>query len=368
MKIVIISSEFFPCMKPRGLRTTELAKELVRQGHDVSVYAMLGSYDYTEYSNATGIKINQLGVSRWGVKDCDGISHANFFRKVIVHFWGKYFWLPDRDLIRMVKNAISKEKNVDCLITIAKPHAIHYAASLSDLSAVACWIADCGDPFTLNPFSHYSTKFVEFEKLWSRKCDYITVPVQEAIHGYYPEFHPKIRVIPQGFNFDEVRLAAYRPHEQPTFAYIGTVYKGLRDPEAFLHYLSTKKEDFRFFVYGNSWHHFLPYKRVLGDRLQFGGKLSHNCLLTVISSMDFLININNSSNVQQPSKLIDYALSNRPFMSISSSFCEKERVLFEEFLCGDYSNRESFKNLDSYNIKNVAQNFVDLVRLKTARI
>ena len=364
MKIVIIASGFYPRMGPRGLRTTELAKELSRQGHDVTVYALLGSYDYQEYSKKTGVKVKQLGLSKWGKKDSDGKSHANIIRKAIVRYFGKRFWLPDSDLIPMVKRAIGHEKGADCLITIAKPHVIHYAAALSDLSEVKCWIADCGDPFTLNPFANYPSRFVEYEKLWSEKCDFITVPIQEAVQGYYPEFHQKIRVIPQGFNFDEVKLAAYTTRQQPTFAYVGAVYKGLRDPGAFLEYLSTVEKDFRFVIYGSSWNHFLPYKAKLGDKLQFGGKLSHNDMLTAISSMDFLININNNSGVQQPSKLIDYALSKRPFMSISSSFGEDEKNLFMEFLRGDYSRRETFEGLENFNIKTVAKKFTELAQSK----
>lgn len=364
MRYVIIASGFFPRMGPRGLRTTELAKELSRQGHDVTVYALLGSYDYQEYSKKTGVKVKQLGISKWGKKDSDGKSHANIIRKAIVRFCGKRFWLPDSDLIPMVRRAIGREKGVDCLITIAKPHVIHYAAALSDLSEVRCWIADCGDPFTLNPFANYPPRFVEYEKLWSEKCDYITVPIQEAIQGYYSEFHHKIRVIPQGFNFDDVRLATYMPHDMPTFAYVGAVYKGLRDPDAFLRNISKLEKDFRFIIYGNSWHHFLPYKEMLGEKLQFGGKLSHDDMLTAISSMDFLINLNNNSGVQQPSKLIDYALSKRPFMSISSSFGEDEKYLFMEFLHGDYSHQETFEGLENYNIKTVAKKFTELTQSK----
>lgn len=364
MKIVIIASVFYPRMSPRSLRTTELAKELSRQGHDVTVYALLGNYDYNKYSSKTGIKIKQLGISKWGAKNSDGVSHANIFRKIIVKYFGKRLWLPDCELIPMVKKAVSQEKNVDCLITIAVPHSINYAASLSDLSEVKCWIADCGDPFTLNPFGKYPAAFVEYEKQWCSMCDFITVPIKEALEGYYPEFHDKIRVIPQGFNFQDVHLAEYEPNSVPTFAYIGAVHKRLRDPSAFLNYLTTLKENFRFIIYGNSWSFFQPFKTKLGEKLVYGGRIPHDELIMKISSIDFLINIKNPSSIQQPSKLIDYALSQRPFMSISSDFDEKEKKVFLEFMKGDYSNKETFKNLDDYNISNVAKRFIDLAKSK----
>jgi len=246
------------------------------------------------------------------------------------------------------------------LITVTVPHSINYAASLSDLSEVKCWIADCGDPFTLNPFNTYPKRFVEYEKQWCEKCNFITVPVKDAIHGYYPEFHDKIRIIPQGFNFKDVKLADYIPHDVPTFAYIGAVYKGLRDPTSFLNYLSELKDDFRFVIYGNSWRKFQPFKEKLGKKLVFGGSFSHDEMLTKISSMDFLINIRNNSGVQQPSKLIDYELSKRPYMTISSSFDESEKVIFHEFMRRNYEHKDTPLEIENYNIVNVVGNFIKL--------
>lgn len=363
MKFLIISKGYYPMMGPRALRTTELSKELARRGHEVVVYSLTGKYDYNTYEVETGVKVKRLGVSKWGRKDCDGVSHANFIRKVIVHSVGNYLWLPDRELIPMVKKAIREEGKIDCLITIAIPHVLHYAASLSDLAQVGCWIADCGDPFTLNPFNKYPKYCVKYEKLWCKKCDFITIPLKEAINGYYPEFHDKIRIIPQGFNFDNVKLQDYKPHNIPTFAYTGAVYKGLRDPSVFLQYLSTLDEEFRFLIFGKSWAFFEPYKQTLGDKLQNMGSMPHDEMITAISGVDFLINIRNNSGVQQPSKLIDYALSKRPFMTITSSFDDNERIIFTEFIKGNYSKQDLLPNIDDYNIVNVTDRFLRLTNL-----
>lgn len=362
MKIVLISKGFYPRMGPRALRTTELAKELASRGHEVIVYSLLGDYDYNAFHTETRISVRQLGISKWGRKDSDGKSHANLFRKVIVHLWGKQLWLPDRELIPMVKQAIKKEGRIDCLITIAVPHVLHYAAAKSDLSRVKCWIADCGDPFTLNPFNNYPKYFVKYEKEWCRKCDFITIPIKEATKGYYPEFREKIRIIPQGFNFRGIKLQEYRPHSVPTFAYTGAVYKGLRDPSEFLKYLTTLESRFVFQIYGNSWSFFEPYKEQLGEKLQFMGSLSHDDMVTAISGVDFLINIKNNSGVQQPSKLIDYALSKRPFITITSSFDEDEKTIFMDFLHADYTRQDRLTNMGDYDIVSVVDKFLELVK------
>ena len=38
-KILIVTRAFYPTQSPRSFRATELAKELYRQGHDVTVMA-----------------------------------------------------------------------------------------------------------------------------------------------------------------------------------------------------------------------------------------------------------------------------------------------------------------------------------------
>ena len=48
--ILIISQHIFPKQTPRAHRTTELAIELSRQGYDVTVYAVLGKYNYYDFA------------------------------------------------------------------------------------------------------------------------------------------------------------------------------------------------------------------------------------------------------------------------------------------------------------------------------
>ena len=85
-------------------------------------------------------------------------------------------------------------------------------------------------------------------------------------------------------------------------------------------------------------------------------------LVKIMSSMDFLININNNSEVQTPSKLIDYSISKRPILNISTDFPIKERTNFEEFIKGDYSAQYLVKNVEQYDSKNVCLKFINLYK------
>lgn len=361
MKIVIISQNCYPWLGPRAHRTTELAKELARRGHKVIVYALLGNYDYTKIQNETGVIFKNLGNSRFGIGDNVGYCNRNIIFRLIKKIIGRYFEFPQIELIHMVGKALKQEDNIDYLITIAQPHPIHWGAEkyiTNNKEKIKLWIADCGDPFMGNPFVKKPLYFKSIEKKWCKACNYISVPIEEAVNAYYPEFKDKIKIIPQGFDFSGVKLVEYRTNDIPTFAYSGIFYKDLRDPTLFLKYLSSLDFDFKFIVYTKSISFFKQYKEILKDKLEIRDYIPRDELLFELSKMDFLINIKNSSGVQQPSKIIDYAITKRPIIELSSEF--KEQNVFEEFLKSNYLNRYNVESIEKYNIENVTNSFLNL--------
>ena len=66
--------------------------------------------------------------------------------------------------------------------------------------------------------------------------------------------------------------------------------------------------------------YFDDYKEKLGERLDVRSYIQRESLIRELSHCDFLINIKNESSVQSPSKLIDYALTHRPILTITSDF------------------------------------------------
>lgn len=371
MKVVIISHNCYPYISPRSNRATELAKEFARQGHETILYALLGSVDYTEFQKDTGIVVKNLGTSHFGLQDNSNNRSNNKLYKAFTRVAGRYFDFPKCELKNMTFNALVAESEMDLLITITHPHTIHWGAAKfvkKHPGAVKCWIGDCGDPYMLNPHTNYPWYFKYVEKKWCSLCDYITIPIEEGRKAYYPEFADKIRIIPQGFDFEHNKLAEYTVNQCPTFAFAGIFYEHLRDPHAFLDYLCTIETDFKFILYINdtpyyrSAFHLNEYKEKLGDKLEIHHFIPRAELLYELSKMDFVVNIRNRSGVQQPSKLIDYALSKRPILEITSDFNEREA--FDEFLVGNYKNKTSIPNIEAYNVKNVVGNMLQLTMEK----
>src|SRR5690554_1552498 len=106
LKIVLVSKNCYPKLGPRAHRTTELAIELARRGHQVTVYALLGNFDYTECSNKTGITFKNLGESKLGVTDNTGYYNKAFWAKGLRKLLKNWLEVPNIELIGLVKKAL----------------------------------------------------------------------------------------------------------------------------------------------------------------------------------------------------------------------------------------------------------------------
>jgi hypothetical protein len=100
-----------------------------------------------------------------------------------------------------------------------------------------------------------------------------------------------------------------------------------------------------------------PYKETLNDRLELLGTIQREELLLILADMDFLINLDNNKSEHLPSKLIDYALTKRPVLNIRK---DSDFSMVNNFLGGDYSGQMDLENLEKYDIKTVAGQFLAL--------
>lgn len=375
--ILIISRATFPNQSPRSMRTDELAKELARQGHNVTLYVLTGDYDYDQYKIDTNINIKSLGETYFSQFDPVKGSRVGLVSRGFMKIFGKYTEFPEIELIRNTYSVLNREltnsnKQYNLLLTIGFPHTIHWGAAVykkiyPNSFVNTTWIADCGDPFMGNPFRRPPSYFKYFEKLFCRQVDYITVPTQEAIEAYYKEFHYKIKVIPQGFsNIEDTSPIDFEENTPITFLYAGTFYKDYRDPKQFLEFLKNTDNDFIFKVFTNNIKFIndclneLDFSRELKNKIIISGFIPREDILKEMRESDFVINFENPSKVQSPSKLIDYALSGRPILSIDTN-TKLNKELINQFFQRNYSKALVIDNISQYDIKNVAHKFLQLV-------
>jgi hypothetical protein len=363
-KILLITKSFYPVSGPRSTRATELVKALAANGCLVKVLTPYNAH-HAKFSEEYHIEIEDLGKHFFNKSRKNTTSV--FAIKVVLKLMSlikisKKYNLPDVLYKNLTFNKIKEYKNWDLLISIAKPHAIHWgiAKALEWNSKITKkWIADCGDPFMGNPFHKPSPLFEKFERNFCEVADIIAVPIPEATESYYLEYRDKIKVIPQGFDFkkDLENIAEYKKNVVPTFCYSGVFYKENRDPRNLLEYLISLHIIYKFIIYTTSNKLIQPYVDRSNGRIEIREYIPRNELLNELSKMDFLININNMSCVQSPSKLVDYYLSGRPVLSLGTY--EVNELIIEEFLNYSFENKLEYTNMKRYDIRNVVTRFLE---------
>lgn len=363
-KILIVSRSFYPAISPRSFRTTELAKEFSRQGHQVKVITSFqDDFDYTELGNNLGIEFKNMGKEKFGILKFSSNRYISYFQRAVNRFLLMLLEFPDIELMPMVIKALRNEKVYDLMISIAVPYPVHWGVAWvrNKKQLIAkTWVADCGDPYYGDKLDTFR-KWIHFkyiEKWFCRKTDFITVPIEEAKAAYFSEFHEKIKVIPQGLKFSDFEINSNFEQNTPiTFAYAGGFIPGKRDPRPFLEFLKTVKQDFKFIIYTKKTELVTPFLSDLNGKIEIRDYIPRNELFKSLSNMDFLVNFDNNEQRNLPSKLIDYAICNRPVLNITKDLNSNH---FVEFLSRDYTHQIKFEDIDKYKIENVCASFLCL--------
>jgi hypothetical protein len=362
-RILIVTRFFHPDITPRAFRAYELAKEFSRQGHDVTVLTTKREFDYSYIEQRFGFCVQAI------VKSEPDQIQGGRLKRVIRFILNWLFLYPSILLTGSFKNSLKHEASYDLLISIAYPFPVHFGVALARKNNTALcktWVADCGDPFVRVGTARLPEPFYFYwlNRWFCKKADYISVPIDEAKPSYPLECQNKIRVIPQGFDFSEINPNYEKGFNAvPTFAYAGTISTGIRDPRNFLNLLCQLELDFKFILYTRNYSLVEPYQRRLGKKLEIRRYIPREELLNVLGRMDFLIHFEVKSKVQKSSKLIDYALVQRPILSIKHFDIDK--IALKEFLIGNYEKQIEIDDIERYNIKNVASDFIDLVKVES---
>ena len=363
-KILIVSAGFYPQNSPRSFRTTELAKEFARQGHSVKVITPKIPLVHNDFEKNHGIIIKDMGKQRWKTVNLSRKAVARLIQRFIVRVSLLLFEYPNIELFWMVKRALINESGYDLLISVAVPYPVHWgvAGIRSESHQIAkIWVADCGDPYMGRENDTFKVPFYFgfVEKWFMRKTNYISVPTIGAIEAYFPEFREKIKVIPQGFKFEEYHFNNEEvKNKKPIFAYAGMFIPGRRDPSEFLEFLRKQDMDYEFHIYTKTPHLVTNQAGDLRGKVKVHDPVPRHELLHILSRMNFLVNFENIGSKQTPSKVIDYLILKKPILSIKTGEFNEEIV--NEFLSGNYGRKMLIENPDQYRIENVCNKFLQL--------
>lgn len=369
MKILLASAAFHPEKSPRSLRATELALELAKQGHDITVVTLDRGVESSTFCNFHNLR-------------CISIKRFLTPIRIPSSGFGNYLWrginrillltleYPDIELLFRYYKALSKLSGYDLIISFAVPYPVHwgvaYAKKYNPYLATS-WIADCGDPY-IGLENDTFKRFFYFRYLESKFCeiaDFITIPIEEARRAYLPRFSKKIFVIPQGLSFPEMKFK--KPiNQKVTFVYAGNLSSYIHYLRPFLEELNKVNIDFRFRVFTSSpsiiWSMVNPSMLSKLEVLPYVDRLD---LLQELHNADFLVHFPYLKPSQRSMKLIDYEFSQRPVLSYSAT--EQDNRILNEYLQGKFGAINS-PNIDKYRIETVARSFIELVAPKMQKV
>lgn len=388
MNIIIVSYFFRPELTPRAFRTFELVREFCKQGHNVTlILPQKKIYSTIIYSHPNLNIIYTKSIAsiqdELYEKSPKVITQEQNTRKVLkkflptkiikkLFFWNSYYFsqINDKIFIKDTQQYLSKiNTTYDLLISISYPIETHLSTLIGILSnrklrQIKVKVAEYSDPFSTEKKYKifWGYKIIDF--MIGKLFNYIVIPTIHA-QSSYALFKKEryIKVIPQGFDFSEYKIHKYTKHTTPTFAYAGAFYTLTRNPKAFFDYLESLDIPFKFILFLVKEN--LETQKVVNDfisknrdKIEVYFDTDRISLIEHLSKMDFLLNFENSTNNQVPSKLIDYAISNRPICSISTT--NNNFDTFMEFLDNNYANK-TIINLEDYDIKKVVNDFLKLV-------
>ncbi|NVK04811.1 MAG: hypothetical protein HWD92_08305 [Flavobacteriia bacterium] len=344
-----------------------MAFELAKQGHQVKLFCVLGKREETEafFAGVKNIEIIDYGPTRFLKENSSGLIQRGLVSMAVSKLFRRSLTMPHLELTRLVWKRRKDILDSQAVISIGMPFQIHWGMGLLKIFTGKAkdipWVADCGDPFIGN--SHASgNPFPYLKRISNRmlnKANAISVPVESQKLVYPVSMRDKIHIIPQGFVID-INLPEYKVNEVPTFIYAGTFYEGLRDPRLLLNHLTKLSEPFVFHVYTRAVEFVRPFKEELGEKLVVHDYLPREELLKKLATADFLVDFQNNSESQVPSKLIDYGISKRPIMSIPFGELPEDKV--SAFMKGNYQGLDLKIDVESHDIRTIARRFVDLLK------
>jgi hypothetical protein len=310
---------------------------------------------------------NKIGFCEMSFKD--RLKKPNSILKRIVNRIAEQFlYYPNITDIFYIRKKLLEEKNsYDALISIAAPHSIHWGvASLPRKirkKIARTWIADCGDPFMFAENLQYTRPFYFsiLENLFCSRCDKITVPTGASKYGYYKKYQKKIEVIPQGFKFDlsSIYNKVKTNEKEKIIAYAGSLNINRRNPKHLIKYLLDSDKKFKFYIFSNNLNLVNEWAKSYPNKIILSEYLPREKLLDFLKSVDFVINFQNKGQSQTPSKLIDYAIVNKPVLNFT--YNKLPIKIINEFFENNYQNAIKIDNLENYKIENVSKKFLQLI-------
>lgn len=368
-KVLIITYDFYPDASPNTYRWLNIAKRWKDQGVEVYVISANKS-QFSSYEDVDGIKIYRTGEFAVGNlkynfnkqnRNAVGKSSARFsikgfvkmlIRKLYDMTWSNLYW-PDYSFLWKftalpIAVKLIKEQKIDKVITVSwmfTAHLIGY--KLKTQFDKLFWLADTVDPFSFNSKINNRFLYGKLNVLTEKKVFYkadlnsvLTERIKEAYIARFPQAKEKIMVnnnvfLPIDFDYSKTSV----PGTPIKLVFLGTLSEDTRSPKNLLILFerlinSFKDSKFELSFFGDfttSLQVFSQYDHMINHSIFLNSRISRDEVNLVIKNADVLINIGNSNQYQEPSKVIEYMYSGKKILNVCTIVEDTSANLLEKY-------------------------------------
>ncbi len=359
-RVLVVSFSFRPLGNPRAFRWSMLVDRIAAAGYEVDVVT----------SWVPGCPPVEVGsgieVHRTGFRLVEGIRARLRTRRaragtaapgaappgltarlgaavagLVLRLWRLLLW-PDASCLwywpaRACVARLTRSREYDIIISVTPAFTgVLVGAFAKRLIPRAKWLLDIGDPFGFleesppNNLWLYAGLNRRVERRALRQAAWVSVTNESVRDRYattFPKTADKIEVIPPLLSLDSsVRDApGYLTPGRRNFVYVGTLYRGLREPTFLLDLLVLARgmgelQDVDLHFFGDvsaSAAILMRFEPLLGRGLHVHGQVARDAVAGVMHGADLLINIGNNSLSQLPSKVVEYAATGRPVLNLA---------------------------------------------------
>ena len=353
MKVLVITYDFFPDNTPNTYRWLNILNEWNKRNINIFVISnQKNNFEKSEIHN--NIKIyrtkefllgnfkNKLSKSEKtapkSIKSISILLH-NFLKYFYKKTWSNLYW-PDFAVLwtfstyRMAQKIIKDEK-IDKIITVSWPfssHLIGYYLKKNNKNIE--WLAETIDPFNffigVNNKLIYNKLNTYAERKIFNKADHLTVTTDNIKNKYislYPEIENKIHVVKNLFVpiINNKNCIVDRINKPLKMSFFGSLIINVRTPDLVIQFfvLITTNEKFKdielhfYGAYNELLKNFDKVKDKIGKNIFLHGLIPREQVNNEIENSDFLINIGNKNEFQEPSKLIEYMYYQKPIINFT---------------------------------------------------
>lgn len=362
-RVLLVAANFPPVGGVGVLRAAKMAKYLPLAGYEVFVLSASGQTHtqrddalLAEVSDATVVRVGDPNPYGWllraragaspsrGAAGSSGSSPRRAARGVVrgvgravlrnTAFPDPFVWWARR--ARGEGRRLIADHDIDVLWSTSQPPSAHLLAYWLKGDTGLPWIADYRDPWTwslVNPLPRHLQLLADrMERRLLRRADGVVTVTEgwaEEFRRRYGSFVPRVEVIYNGFDPEDVFTAAPGDTGRFTVSFAGTLHHR-RSPEVFLQGLAGALRSIprdrirvvfvgRFDAPGASTNRDLVEALGLTDVVEAVGPVGHTEAMERLAGADLLLDIGiqgEGSGAHVPAKLVEYAGLGKPVLAL----------------------------------------------------